>query len=53
VQAQADRLVSSNHHSAADGVRGLSLRIVQIELKLLCEQVAGEDRIGSGVDQAG
>ena len=51
VQAQADRLVSSNDHSAADGVRGFSLRIVQIKLKLLCEQIAGEDRIGSGIDR--
>jgi len=38
--------------SAADGVKFLALVVGQVEVKLVRQQVAREDRVGSGVDQS-
>lgn len=51
VQAQGDGLVASDDRASADGMQFLALVVGQIEAKLIRQQVACEDRVGSGVDQ--
>jgi hypothetical protein len=52
VQAQGDGLVAGDDGAPADGVQFLALVVGQVKAKLVRQQVAREDRIGSGVDQA-
>jgi hypothetical protein len=51
VQAEGDRLVSGDDGAPADGVQFLALVVLQVKAKLVRQQVAREDRIGSGVDK--
>lgn len=52
VQAQGDGLVAGDDSAPADGVQFLALVVGQVKAKLVCEQVAREDRVCSGVDQS-
>ena len=52
VQAQGDGLVTGDDGASADGVQFLALVVGQVEAKLVRQQVAREDRVGSGVDQS-
>jgi hypothetical protein len=51
VQTQLDGLVARGDRSAADGVCGLTVVVLEIEVKLISEQVTGQDRISAGIDQ--
>lgn len=52
VQAQGYGPVAGRHRPPANGVQFFALVLAQIEAKLVCQQVACEDRVGSGVDQS-
>jgi len=52
VEAQGDGLVTGDDGAPADGVQFLALVVGQVKAKLVRQQVAREDRVGSGVDQA-
>lgn len=52
VQTQRDGLVAGDDGAPSDGVQFLAIVVGQVKAKLVRQQVAREDRIGSGVDQA-
>jgi len=53
IQPDADRLVPDGRYVTTDPEGRLTVMVIQIDTELIGEIIAGEDRIGSGVDQTG
>jgi hypothetical protein len=51
IQPEADRLVPDGHYVTTDPEGRLALVVIQIDPELIGEIIAGEDRIGTGIDQ--
>lgn len=52
MQPQLNILVARDYRSPADCVRGLPVMVFEVEPELVGEQIACQDCVGAGVDQA-
>ena len=53
IQPEADRLIPDSHYVTTNPEGRLTLMVIQIDSQLIGQIIAGENRIGPGIDQTG